>query len=218
MSLNSKARIIGDMKTALRQYQIKISLILLTALTLLIATSAFASYQQLPNWEIWLLVHIYHLPAQVTLPMYLLTQLGNICMVLVAAVIAWVLKRKSLAKLVLFNGFMAYVLAILIKEIVQRPRPALLLSEIVPRFDHSIGPGFPSGHTAVATVLALTLWPKVPTRFRWLLVAWMGIVAFSRIYLGVHSPLDIVGGFCIGVIVALGAKAINDIYNTTQKA
>jgi undecaprenyl-diphosphatase len=61
---------------------------------------------------------------------------------------------------------------------------------------------FPSGHTATsfagATALAL-LYPRGTPAFFVLAAA----IAYSRLYVGVHFPLDIVGGIVIGVATAL---------------
>jgi membrane-associated phospholipid phosphatase len=85
------------------------------------------------------------------------------------------------------------------KVLVGRPRPFGLLQRDI----YVTGYGFPSGHTALATALALSVYPWLPKKFRWLAWVWIALVAFSRLYLGVHAPLDIIGGFVIGVLAAV---------------
>jgi membrane-associated phospholipid phosphatase len=89
-----------------------------------------------------------------------------------------------------------------------RPRPD------VPRLeDLPVDASYPSGHTAASVAvyggLVLLLTTRI-TSPRWRLLAWIGViliavfVAMSRMYRGMHHPLDAVGG----VLVGLAAIAI----------
>lgn len=87
------------------------------------------------------------------------------------------------------------------KLIAKEPRPvALLHNNLHVRANESGLTSFPSGHEAIATALALTLWLILPRRWRWVSILWIAIVGVSRVYLGVHSFVDIIGGFAIGLI------------------
>lgn len=101
----------------------------------------------------------------------------------------------------------------LLKEWINAPRPddpriAVLRAET--------SPGFPSGHAQNSIVL----WGYLAARFRrpltWALAVILPlVVGLSRIYLGVHFPHDVVGGWLIGaVILALflpAAEAVRQI-------
>ena len=88
------------------------------------------------------------------------------------------------------------------KLIAKEPRPIVLLGGHVHQRAVELGlTSFPSGHEAVATAMALTLWLVLPKAWRWLSVLWIAVVAVSRIYLGVHLPIDVVGGFAIGLML-----------------
>jgi len=84
------------------------------------------------------------------------------------------------------------------------PRPVEVLATV-----HVVGPvlrwnSFPSGHTASAVSAALAVAAFVPGRIRVgcaLLVA--ALVAYSRISVGAHFPLDIVGGAICALVVFL---------------
>jgi len=63
--------------------------------------------------------------------------------------------------------------------------------------------GFTSAHSANHFALALFLGLIFKSRIKWFiyfLFVWAGVVAYSRIYLGVHFPLDIICGGIIGLI------------------
>lgn len=69
------------------------------------------------------------------------------------------------------------------------------------------GSSFPSGHTstsfACATVLSFFV-PRAAPAFYLLAVA----IGFSRIYVGVHWPLDVLGGVVLGLAVGLAVTAL----------
>ena len=61
---------------------------------------------------------------------------------------------------------------------------------------------FPSGHSATAFAAATVLTALVPRAAAvWLVLA--AAIAYSRLYVGVHFPLDVAGGIAIGVVTAL---------------
>jgi len=171
-------------------------------------TTALAANRQISIFEETLLGVVYSLPGPFTEAMYVVTQAGSVGTVMAVVATAFVLKRRRLAALLLGNALFAYVLTAVTKEVIARPRPSVVLPDIIVRLEYASGFGFPSGHTAIATAMALTLMPYTARKYQWLLWLWVAGVAFSRMYLGVHAPLDVIGGFCIGVIVANGGRLV----------
>jgi undecaprenyl-diphosphatase len=90
-----------------------------------------------------------------------------------------------------------------IKEIVQRSRPGRSIGDVVMRGDVSAhGLSFVSGHAVITAAVAGILTPILPRRWKpvpWVIVALNG---FTRVYVGAHNPLDIVGGIALGVAIA----------------
>jgi undecaprenyl-diphosphatase len=68
-------------------------------------------------------------------------------------------------------------------------------------------PSFPSNHAVNASVLA-TLATLYMPRLCLPAVALAILVGYSRVYVGVHYPLDVLGGSVLGVVVALGLSGI----------
>jgi undecaprenyl-diphosphatase len=62
--------------------------------------------------------------------------------------------------------------------------------------------GFISSHACNSFAAAMILWLLFRKQFRyfWLIFIWAGVVSYSRIYLGVHFPSDIIAGMFCGVI------------------
>lgn len=196
------------MKAAYAKQRQTTWLVIALATVVLAICTVIAANRQVSLFEGQILDVIYRLPGPLTDIMYAVTQTGSAGAVLVIAATTFVLKRKRLAATLLANTLVTYIIVTIIKELVARPRPAEILSGITVRLDQVTGFGFPSGHTATATVLALTLMTSTPKKYQCLLWVWIAAVALSRMYLGVHAPLDIVGGLCIGVIVALSSQLI----------
>lgn len=86
------------------------------------------------------------------------------------------------------------VLVVIVKRTVRRARPAGEIQALVPPDRFS----FPSGHTAAAFALAISMFGAIPLLAPALIVIAV-LVGYARMYLGVHYPLDVLAGACIGV-------------------
>jgi membrane-associated phospholipid phosphatase len=63
------------------------------------------------------------------------------------------------------------------------------------------GTSFPSAHTAVTVAVVIALVPFLPRALAAVAIAYALLVGWSRVYLGVHYPLDVLGGAGIGMAV-----------------
>lgn len=90
--------------------------------------------------------------------------------------------------------------AFIAKEFIGRPRPAEMLGDAHVRITET-GMGYPSGHTMIITIVMLMLLPYTPRRWWWVLPIPIILMGAARMYLGVHTPLDLVGGFALGLAV-----------------
>ncbi|MBQ7489656.1 MAG: phosphatase PAP2 family protein [Bacteroidales bacterium] len=121
-------------------------------------------------------------------------------------------KRSVLIVLLMILGiFLSDQTCNIIKRNVCRPRPSheITLADKVHLVDYPAGNvyrggqfGFPSSHAANSIVVALfAIFYAVPKNRRAaaLLILWSLLLGYSRIYLGVHYPLDLLAGYAVGI-------------------
>jgi membrane-associated phospholipid phosphatase len=96
----------------------------------------------------------------------------------------------------------ADLIALVLKTTVDRQRPYETVTEIDPLLRAAVGNSFPSGHAATSFAGAVLLGHFFPRALPALL-ALAALVAVSRVYIGVHYPLDVLGGAALGAAVGL---------------
>ncbi len=123
------------------------------------------------------------------------------------------LQRKfGLLGFVLGSLVSGTVLGMFLKEMFHRPRP-----EVIPHLTDIATASFPSGHSMLSSVAYLTLAALLAraakdlgTKIYFLAVAvvLIGLIGFSRVYLGVHYPTDVLAGWCVGSAWAIICCAV----------
>lgn len=137
------------------------------------------------------------------------TALGNAgALFLAAAVLMLCFKRTRkagiTALLALAVGFVCTNL--ILKHLVARPRPWLDVAGLIPLIAEHDPNSFPSGHTTAAFAFAGAV--QFASSAKWL--RWAALIAavlmgFSRLYVGVHYPSDVLTGVLIGLSSAWAA-------------
>src|SRR5689334_2373483 len=96
----------------------------------------------------------------------------------------------------------AWLLAHVAKAIADRPRPYQVVADAVLRQLPAHGTSFPSSHTAVTLAVAIALAPFLARPLAATGIGYAVLVGWSRVYLGVHYPLDIAAGAGLGMAAA----------------
>ncbi len=109
------------------------------------------------------------------------------------------------------------VVVYLLKFIIAEPRPFLALPNVDLLVPENEIYSFPSGHTASSFAVALIIGLKYRLKLGknsynliYPLLTFAGIIGFSRIYIGVHYPLDVIVGAIIGILTAILVIKVGD--------
>ncbi|WP_064496475.1 phosphatase PAP2 family protein [Methanocaldococcus jannaschii] len=129
-------------------------------------------------------------------------------LIAITSLIIFIKNRKFGMKLI-FALFLAFMIAFSLKYLVNEPRPYLVLDNVHLLCNEGNEPSFPSGHTTLAFTLATSLL-FYSKKLGILFLSWAIIVAYSRVYVGVHYPLDVLAGMIIGIFC--GCLTRIDIY------
>jgi undecaprenyl-diphosphatase len=171
------------------------------ALALAAATASLAARQRLVPGEAAIFRFVNGLPGFLEPPMRIVMTFGTLPGAVAIAVVAGlVTKRVGPALAVLGAALAARLAAQVVKDAVDRARPLALVDHVHVR-EHIGGPGYPSAHSTVAFAVAIVVSCCFP-RIRWPVLGVALVVALARMYMGVHLPLDVVGGAALGLLVA----------------
>jgi undecaprenyl-diphosphatase len=125
--------------------------------------------------------------------------------IVIALVLCGVYRRWGVLALTVIAVGVADWSATGLKALIDRPRPPLRYAEPKTLVPVPHDASFPSGHAATSFAAATMLSLAFP-RLAPLLYVLAAAVAFSRVYVGVHYPLDVIGGALLGVIAAIAVR------------
>ena len=109
-------------------------------------------------------------------------------------------------------GIGALLTNVFLKNAVSRIRPYDAVEAIVPLVEKLSDYSFPSGHTCASFASAFVYYRLLPRKYGVMTMVLAVLIAFSRLYLGVHYPTDVLGGFLIGVLSSILAYQIVECY------
>ena len=146
-----------------------------------------------------------------------ITHVGGAKIVFVLTILAIILIKGLKNKLFLLTGIVGTAgLNVILKHIIQRERPNI--NRLIPEKGYS----FPSGHSMMSMafygMLIFLIFKYVKnTALKWTLIVILTIllstIGITRIYLGVHYPSDVIGGFLVSLTYLF---ILTEIYNKVK--
>ena len=150
-----------------------------------------------------------------------ITQLGDrFFFILLAAIAYWIYDKRFAFKLTL--GYLgSSVVTGLLKVGIKRVRP---YNDVRQGWIEPIGPketsgSFPSGHATSTGSLSYSIFTENKGKHKWIkwvLLAYMILVPFSRMYLGHHYPTDLLAGLIVGVFVTMFIFKVIDLFGEKE--
>jgi undecaprenyl-diphosphatase len=171
------------------------------------------------DWSILNWIHAAFRNSFLDFAMPRITALGNGGAVWIACALILILSRKHRRHgLLLLIGLAAGELIgnVILKNIIARPRPCWLNPDIRLLIAIPASYSFPSGHT-LSSFLAATILGRTDRRIGFAAFPLACLIAFSRLYLYVHFPSDVLCGALIGIVLGYLITRANEINWTGRR-
>ena len=125
-------------------------------------------------------------------------------LILIALILIFILpftkgvtEKKALILILLAFGI-GFILIKTIGIFINEPRPFMTYA-IKPLINHAADDSFPSDHTIIMTIIAAS-YSYYRSKYSTFFIIFLFLTGIARVYVGVHYPLDIVGGIILGII------------------
>lgn len=110
----------------------------------------------------------------------------------------------------------ALITNVALKHLVARIRPYELIDGLNLMIEKQKDYSFPSGHTCASFAASMVYLKMMPRKYGVPFVVLAALIAFSRLYVGVHFPTDVIGGLIIGIFSAWTAVHLMHYFCKTK--
>lgn len=141
----------------------------------------------------------------------IITRLGNSGAIwLVISVIMLLFKKSRKVGIMSLAALLGSFLIdnVLLKNLVARTRPYEVITGLQLLIEKQSDFSFPSGHTGSSFAAAVILYRELPKKWGIPALVLAVLIGFSRLYLGVHYPTDVICGALIGSLIAVTVRRI----------
>lgn len=154
--------------------------------------------------------------------MQFITHLGGLGRIWIAlSLILLCFKKTRWAGLAGIFGLIFSLLVnnMILKNLFARTRPYEVVEGLILLGKQATDFSFPSGHTGSSFAAAVAIFRTIGKgKMRWLLIVFAAVMAFTRLYIGIHYPTDILGGLITGILCGMaGAALVSVIQNRYEK-
>lgn len=185
---------------------------------LLLVTTMVVTSKPLSQVEVSVFRGLNDLPDALRPVIWPLMQYGTIVTVPILCLVALAFRRYRLALAIAFAGIGVYLLARVVKLMVERGRPGALLDGVHMREVFGAGSlGYPSGHAAVAAALACTCAAYLGGWWLRATLLLAIVVPIGRLYVGAHLPLDVIGGAALGLMAGSLANLVLGVLGEPER-
>jgi len=112
---------------------------------------------------------------------------------------------------------LSYVLGLVAAAVHPEARPFTSHPAVHPLIAHHPGQAFPSDHSTAAVAIALVVLVFLSRRWGTVLLAVAVLIGFSRVYVGVHYPGDVLGSVLVSLIGVGLARAFSSRFGTVGR-
>lgn len=148
--------------------------------------------------------------------MTMITDLGNMAFVWIAIAIVLIISKKyrKIGFMVLAALLISTILGEgILKNLVRRPRPCFYIPQAELIIKKPTSYSFPSGHS-MSSFAAAGVLSKYLRKYVVVFYGLASLIAFSRLYLYVHYPTDVIIGMILGIIIS---RFVIYIFNKIKK-